>query len=86
MEGEILFGMIYLQKGQKEEAEKYMEQSFSMSPDDYFSLVNYARSLYRKGQLEEAREMLNLVPEENRKTTESYYNTRGFSSYGCGRK
>jgi len=76
-EANFYLGMIFLQKEEIEEADRYMQEAYSLRPDNYFSLVNYARILYREGHLEEASEMLNQVTEENRATTESYYNTRG---------
>jgi len=76
-EANFYLGMIYLQKEQLEEADLHMQKAYSMRPDNYFTLVNYARVLYRQGHQEEASEMLNQVPEEKRTTSESYYNTRG---------
>ncbi len=76
-EANFYLGMIYLQQDQLEEAEKYMQQAYDMAPEDYFTLVNYARILYREGHLEQAGEMLNRVPEDKRTISESYYNTRG---------
>ncbi len=76
-EANFYLGMIYLQREELEEADQYMQQAYNLRPDNYFSLVNYARILYRDGHLEEASEMLNQVTEENRTTTESFFNTRG---------
>ncbi len=70
-------GMTYLHKEQLEEAEHHMDQAYAMNPDNFFTLVNYARILYRQGHLQEADAMLNLVPEEKRTTSESYFNNRG---------
>lgn len=76
-EANFYLGMIYLQREQLEDAEWYMEQAYNLRPDNYFALVNYARILYREGHLEEAGEMLNQVPEDEKTTSESYFNTRG---------
>ncbi len=76
-EANFYLGMIYLQRDQLEEADRFMQQAYNLRPDNYFSLVNYARILYREGHLDEASAMLDQVSEENRTTTESYFNTRG---------
>jgi len=76
-EANFFLGMTYLRKDSPEEALDHMEVAFNHKPDNYYTLVNYARILHRNNKLESARDILLLVPEDMRKYNEQYYSMRG---------
>ncbi len=76
-ESNFFLGMIYLYLNQLEEADNYMEKAYNHQPQNYYTLVNHARILYRKEELKSAREKLLEVPEDMRDYNEQYYNVSG---------
>ncbi len=73
----FFLGMINLNKNDLEKAVDYMEKAYNLRSENYFTLVNYARILYRQEKHEMAFEILNEVPEGLQKYNEQYYNTYG---------
>ena len=76
-EANFFLGMVYLRKDKLQKADKYMDNAYNLSTDDYYTLVNYARILYRKNDYNSAREKLNEVPEDLRDYNEQFYNIHG---------
>lgn len=73
----FFLGMINFRKNELNKAADYMEQAYTISDYDYYTLTNYARILYRKNEFETAREKLNLLPEDMQDYNEKYYNLHG---------
>ena len=76
-EANFFLGMTYLRLNDYQAGVEYMSEAYELRPEDYRTLVNYARLLYRNQQREEAREVLQEVPEDMREQDEQYYNLRG---------
>ena len=76
-EANFFLGMTYLRLNDYQAGVEYMSEAYQLRPEDYSTLVNYARLLYRNQQREEAREVLQEVPEDMREQDEQYYNLRG---------
>ena len=76
-EANFFLGMVYLRKDQLQKAANYMDNAYNLRTDDYYTLVNYARILYRKNDYKSAREKLDKVPEDLRDYNEQFYNIHG---------
>ncbi|MFW6308609.1 MAG: tetratricopeptide repeat protein [bacterium] len=76
-ETNFFLGMIYLRTDELQKAVDYMEEAYKLTPEDYYTLVNYARILYRSKNYQAAREKLDEVSADQRNNDEQYNNLLG---------
>lgn len=73
----FFLGMINLRKNNLDKAADYMEQAYRRADDDYYTLTNYARILYRKNEYEAAQNILDQIPADKQDFNEQYNNLSG---------
>lgn len=76
-EANFFLGMTYLRTDDLNRALEHMSKAYQLRRDNFYTLVNYARILYRTNQLASASEILDQVPEGMREYNEQYFNIRG---------